>query len=355
MSLLIGSADNSLFKSLNPTTQKRTISLMSYRFLSQTAQVQCDVGQNPKPNSVIFDESKLNHYFISGFVDAEGSFYLGMSKDSKRSSGWSLIPGFAIKLHSKDLSLLTQIQSFFGVGAITLDNKRNIAQYRVSSISDLINNIFPHFDKYPLLTQKRGDYILFKSIIDLMRKKEHLTYEGLCKIVAIKSSMNKGLNDGLNLAFPGIPSVERPVFQLPESLDPHWLAGFASGEGCFRVTIYNSPKSKQGKSVQLKFQITQHEKDSALLALIIKYLNCGSLQTSRNAKDLQVTSFKEVYGIIIPFFTKHPILGVKALDLADLVMVAELMKEKAHLTKDGLEQIIIIGSGMNTGRYSDSS
>lgn len=167
--------------------------------------------------------------------------------------------------------------------------------------------------------------------------------------------MNKGLNDGLNLAFPGIPSVERPVFQLPESLDPHWLAGFSSGEGCFRVTIYNSPKSKQGKSVQLKFQITQHEKDSALLALIIKYLNCGSLQTSRNAKDLQVTSFKEVYGIIIPFFTKHPILGVKALDLADLVMVAELMKEKAHLTKDGLEQIIIIGSGMNTGRYSDSS
>jgi hypothetical protein len=83
----IGSADNSLFKSLNPTTQKRTISLMSYRFLSQTAQVQCDVGQNPKPNLVIFDESKLNHYFISGFVDGEGSFYLGMSKDSKRSSG----------------------------------------------------------------------------------------------------------------------------------------------------------------------------------------------------------------------------------------------------------------------------
>jgi len=54
-----------------------------------------------------------------------------------------------------------------------------------------------------------------------MSNKEHLTREGLRKIVAIKASMNKGLTEGLDLAFPGILSVERPEVHLPESLDPH--------------------------------------------------------------------------------------------------------------------------------------
>jgi hypothetical protein len=100
----------------------------------------------------------------------------------------------------------------------------------------------------------------------------------------------------------------------------------------------------------LKFQLTQHSKDQVLLGLIVKYLNCGSLQTSREAKDLQVTKFKEIYNTIIPFFEKYPILGEKAKDFADFVKVAELMKEKAHLSAEGLELIQNISSGMNTGR-----
>ena len=35
-----------------------------------------------------------------------------------------------------------------------------------------------------------------------MLKKEHLTNEGLLKIVAIKASMNLGLSDDLKVAFP---------------------------------------------------------------------------------------------------------------------------------------------------------
>jgi hypothetical protein len=52
---------------------------------------------------------------------------------------------------------------------------------------------------------------------------------------------------------------------------------------------------------------------------------------------------------------RYPIIGVKALDFADLVKVAELMKDKAHLRKDGFDQIIEIGSGMNTQRDYESS
>jgi hypothetical protein len=96
-------------------------------------------------------------------------------------------------LHSKDLILLNRIQSFFGVGTIRVRKQNNQVIYSVKSIKDLTNCIIPHFIKYPLLSQKRGDFELFKMVVELMNAKEHLTTEGLRRILAIRPSMNKGL------------------------------------------------------------------------------------------------------------------------------------------------------------------
>lgn len=54
---------------------------------------------------------------------------------------------------------------------------------------------------------------------------------------------------------------------------------------------------------------------------------------------------------IIPFFEKYPILGEKSRDFKDFCKVAEQMKQKKHLTKEGLDQIREIKEGMNTGRF----
>jgi hypothetical protein len=53
-----------------------------------------------------------------------------------------------------------------------------------------------------------------------MRNKEHLTDEGLLKIIAIKASMNLGLSDKLLLAFPVEPHL-RPKINTLEIPDPH--------------------------------------------------------------------------------------------------------------------------------------
>jgi len=42
--------------------------------------------------------------------------------------------------------------------------------------------------------------------------------------------------------------------------------------------------------------------------------------------------------------------GIKRVDFEDFVKVARLIKEKAHLTEEGLEQVRGIKNGMNTGR-----
>jgi len=81
--------------------------------------------------------------------------------------------------------------------------------------------IINHFDKYPLITQKRADYELFKQAVELMEQKEHLTPEGLAKIVALKASMNTGLSEELKAAFPEILPVSRPSVLNSKIKDPH--------------------------------------------------------------------------------------------------------------------------------------
>jgi len=56
---------------------------------------------------------------------------------------------------------------------------------------------------------------------DIMRRKEHLTLEGLRQIVAIRASMNRGLSEELKLAFPDVVPVFRPLFENPKILDPN--------------------------------------------------------------------------------------------------------------------------------------
>ena len=133
-------------------------------------------------------------------------------------------------------------------------------QFRVTALKDLkvIIDRPPALDKYPLISQKWADYFLFKQAFLLISRKEHLTKEGLHKLVAIKASINKGLSDELKAGFPDIIPVSRPELVDQVIKDPHWLAGFTSGEGCFLVNISKSSINKSGAQVQLCFIITQH-------------------------------------------------------------------------------------------------
>ena len=117
------------------------------------------------------------------------------------------------------------------------------------------------------------------------------------------------------------------------------------------INIIKSQRYKLGEAVQLIFKITQHERDEQLIrGAVIELLNCGNVYKNREAFDFQVTKFEDITGIIIPFFKKYPIQGVKSKDFADFCLVAEMMKDKKHLTKDGLEKIKKIKAGMNSQR-----
>lgn len=287
----------------------------------------------------------INPYFITGFVDAEGTFNISVYKELNK---WRIQPNFAIKLHNKDLLLLCKIKEFFGLGNIALDKKNNTAIYYVRSIKDL-NIIIDHFIKYPLISQKRADFELFKLAIQLISQKEHLSSEGLLKIVAIKASMNLGLSKNLIESFPNIILVDRPKVMNEKIKDPHWLAGFVAGEGCFRVEINQSKLYTTGYQVLPRFSANQHSRDLDLIKSFIEYLGCGRISRSKFV-EFRVSKLSDLKNIIIPFFSKYLIEGVKELDFKDFNLIIELMENKEHLTNEGIIKIREIKMRMNTGR-----
>jgi len=184
-----------------------------------------------------------------------------------------------------------------------------------------------------------------------MENKEHLTLDGLQRIINIKATINWGLSDVLREAFPNTIPVKRPLVEVAKILDPNWVAGFVSGESSFMVKIQAS-QTKLGKAVILIFQITQHSRDKELIESFFSYFGCGKVYIKDELKsvlDFRITKFNDLTNIIIPFFKKYKIIGVKALDFADFCKVAELMKNKAHLTPEGFKEIIRVKEGMNRG------
>jgi len=109
-------------------------------------------------------------------------------------------------------------------------------------------------------------------------------------------------------------------------------------------------KTITGYQIYLSFFITQHIRDELLMESLIGYLGCGKLTRKRDVYEFQVFKFIDITDKVIVFFEKYPILGDKAKDFSDFCYVADLMKNKVHLTVDGAAKIQKIKEGMNKGR-----
>lgn len=251
------------------------------------------------------------------------------------------MPGFSITLHKLDLPLLEMIQDYFGGIGFIRKHGSNTYNYRVQSKSEL-NVIINHFDKYSLISDKLADYLLFKRAFELYSKKAHLTIDGFKSILCIKASLNLGLNEETNAAFPGIKPVGRPLVINKVVPDPQWMAGFATGDGSFSVLLITAGNYKLKYKVRLEFQITGHKRETELVKTFVKYLGCGNIRV-RTGQDFEVDyrcqSLQDINSKIIPFFSEYKPLGLKGEDFKLMCKVSKLMENKSHLTPDGLSQI----------------
>ena len=110
----------------------------NYSILSSIA------GPNESSFTDSCDREMKNFYaWFSGFTDAEGSFYIAISKICSFR--------FQINLHKDDLNVLYYIQRLLGFGEVRLYN--NYASFTVTILKD-IAQLINIFDKYPLQGSK---------------------------------------------------------------------------------------------------------------------------------------------------------------------------------------------------------
>jgi len=99
----------------------------------------------------------------------------------------------------------------------------------------------------------------------------------------------------------------------------------------------------------LIYQINLHKKDQALLEQIQSYFNgSGQIYNKPLATSYYVTSLQDLQ-IIIDHFDNYKLLTQKRADFELFKQAFALVKNKEHLTKKGLEQIVAIKASINKG------
>ena len=141
-------------------------------------------------------------------------FNVTISKSVKNKIGWPVSNNFQIVAseNSANMQMLELVKSFFGnIGNISKHKSDNTLRYTVGGVSNC-KIIQTHFSNYPLLTYKLVYYHLWSIVLDIMEKGEHLSPEGLLKIVSIKAKFKKGLSKLLLTSFPSCTTTVLPNF-----------------------------------------------------------------------------------------------------------------------------------------------
>lgn len=128
-----------------------------------------------------------------------------------------------------------------------------------------------------------------------------------------------------------------------------FITGFTDAEGSFIISIYKDAKSKLKWRVSAYFSIHVYKKDLPLLKLIQKILSVGIVRkNNENTVLFRVSDIKELQ-IIINLFKNYPLISAKYLDFLYFEQCLELIKEKVHLTEEGLLKIVSLKANLNKG------
>ena len=142
--------------------------------------------------------------------------------------------------------------------------------------------------------------------------------------------------------------MEARIARVPAEIG-YYLAGFADGEGSFNISFRPRRDYPIPWKVSVSFNVSQ--KDRVILALFKEHLGCGTL---RGRPDgvwyYEVTNLSAVIENVIPFFERFRFLSAKKKrDFAKFKQIVALMKDGAHLTVNGIQQILAIREDMNDG------
>src|SRR6266849_4307180 len=61
---------------------------------------------------------KLDEGWVTGFVDGEGCFFVGINPHPDMTTGFQVLPEFTVVQHERDVQPLHALKAFFGCGVV---------------------------------------------------------------------------------------------------------------------------------------------------------------------------------------------------------------------------------------------
>lgn len=130
-------------------------------------------------------------YYLSGFIDGEGSFNVSLRKKSDYKVKWQVVLSFNVS--QKDKTILLLLQKVFGCGILKVRKKDRLFSWDVTSSEDVLKKVIPFFKKFPLLSEKsKRNFEFFSKIAYLVAAGKHREPSGLKEILALRELLNQG-------------------------------------------------------------------------------------------------------------------------------------------------------------------
>ena len=142
----------------------------------------------------------ISNAWLSGFIDADGSFDVKVREKSTEGEGKNRVEvRFRIEQRKIDPNtnapyypVIKSIASSFGVELNTSLHNEGVEYYIISVTSPAkLKTLIKYLDTYSLFSSKLLNYLDFKSCVNLMLSREHLTKQGRDQIKLIKAGMNR--------------------------------------------------------------------------------------------------------------------------------------------------------------------
>lgn len=139
--------------------------------------------------------SFLDNYWLSGFIDADGCFFVRNSKNSKVpriSANFYIEQADKDKNENSSLQVLNFITDSLNIARPKLVErlgKGTFIRIRTNSLKEN-ESLIKYLEKYPLFTSKYLNYLDWKEVVFLIKDKKHLLLEGNNRVDDIKNNMN---------------------------------------------------------------------------------------------------------------------------------------------------------------------
>jgi hypothetical protein len=129
-------------------------------------------------------------YYLAGFADGEGSFNFSFRPRSDYQIPWKVSACFNIS--QKDKVILALFKRHLGCGTLRT-RPDGVWYYEVNNFNAIQENVIPFFKRFGFLSaKKKKDFQVFQQIVAMMSNEEHLTKEGITKILKLRNETNDG-------------------------------------------------------------------------------------------------------------------------------------------------------------------